>query len=95
MNGKPYLVVYDIADEKRLTKIAKIMEGYGIRVQKSVFETILNSQSLRSLKFKLIDVIDPIEDGVKFFQLCVRCQQRTSIVGIGEIPDLLQKVMVI
>ena len=33
-----YLIIYDITDNKRLQKIAKIMEDYGERIQRSVFE---------------------------------------------------------
>ena len=32
------IVAYDIADPKRLQRIAKIMKDYGLRVQKSIFE---------------------------------------------------------
>ena len=33
-----YLVVYDISNEKRLRRIARILQRYGRRVQESVFE---------------------------------------------------------
>ena len=32
------VIVYDIADNKRLQKVARYMERNGVRVQKSVFE---------------------------------------------------------
>lgn len=32
-----FLVAYDIANDKRLRRIARLMEEHGIRVQKSVF----------------------------------------------------------
>ena len=35
------LVIYDIIDNKRRTKLAKIMKSYGFRVQKSAFEAWL------------------------------------------------------
>jgi len=35
------LVTYDISDNKRRTKLATFLEGYGRRVQKSVFECFL------------------------------------------------------
>jgi len=32
------IVAYDIADERRLARVAKIVKDYGVRVQKSIFE---------------------------------------------------------
>ena len=90
-----YLAVYDIRDERRLQKVAKIMENYGVRVQKSVFEAALNGSKLRDLKSDLLQVIDPVEDGVKFFQLCERCQQSVRVIGHGGKTDLLESLVVI
>ncbi|MBF0240240.1 MAG: CRISPR-associated endonuclease Cas2 [SAR324 cluster bacterium] len=95
MKAEIFLIVYDIADEKRLHKIAKIMENYGVRVQKSVFEAALSEISKRNLKIDILQVIDPVEDGVKFFRLCVRCHQRINLIGKGAQPDLLQRVQII
>jgi len=33
-----WIVIYDILDKKRLTKVAKLMESFGMRIQRSVFE---------------------------------------------------------
>ena len=43
------LVSYDIPDDKRRTKFAKIFEDFGDRVQYSVFECILDSMHLNSM----------------------------------------------
>lgn len=37
MARRRYLVAYDIRDERRLRGVAVCMEGYGIRIQYSVF----------------------------------------------------------
>ena len=57
-----YLIIYDIADEKRLVKVAKMMENYGVRVQKSVFEAALTKKVLKKLRLDLLQVIDIDED---------------------------------
>jgi len=44
-----YLLTYDIADPKRLVKIARIMEANGERVQDSVFEAYLSEEELVKL----------------------------------------------
>ena len=57
-----YLVTYDISDEKRLYKTAHIMEGYGFRIQDSVFYCKLSSLMKNSLTSELSAVINLSED---------------------------------
>ena len=52
-----YLVCYDIADPGRLRRVARICEGFGTRLQFSVFETALDGLSLQKLKTQLVEVI--------------------------------------
>ena len=40
------LIIYDIVDNKRRTKFAKLLEGYGKRVLKSAFEAMLSGRKL-------------------------------------------------
>ncbi|WCN08274.1 CRISPR-associated endonuclease Cas2 [Marinomonas mediterranea] len=58
------LITYDIAEPKRLRRIAKTLESYGERMQKSVFECGLTPDALKSLTFKLERCIDPSEDSI-------------------------------
>ena len=46
----PYLVCYDIADEKRLTRIYRLMKGRGLHIQYSVFYCVLTWQELKKTK---------------------------------------------
>lgn len=48
-----YLIAYDISDDKRRKKIADLLEGYGKRVQFSVFECVLVSKKFQELKSRL------------------------------------------
>ena len=41
------LVSYDISDDKRRRKVCKILEGYGYRVQYSVFECDLDDKKIQ------------------------------------------------
>lgn len=43
------LVIYDISDNKRRTKFASFLNGYGFRVQKSAFEAHLNKKLYKKL----------------------------------------------
>lgn len=84
-----YLVVYDIRDPKRLYKIAKIAQDYGLRVQKSVFEAEMTPDGLQSMKQRMKTVIEPEEDGVKIFRLCQSCTAKRTGLGLGRpaLPD--------
>ena len=92
---RKYVIAYDIRDEKRLIKVAKTMESYGVRVQKSIFEAALTEQKLRTLKSTLIKIIDPEWDGIMFFLFCPKCEQKMNIIGKGYQTDLFQTVMII
>jgi CRISPR-associated protein Cas2 len=68
------LVTYDVetvtpAGARRLRRVAKICEGIGIRVQKSVFEVVCSPIQLTRLQIALRDVIDPARDSIRFYQL--------------------------
>lgn len=69
MNRKQYLISYDIADPKRLRQVARIMEGYGYRVQFSVFVCPLDDLRLEKLKAAVTPVINSDEDQVLLVHL--------------------------
>lgn len=66
------LVTYDVgtvdpAGERRLRQVAKICEGYGVRVQKSVFEVVCSPAERLMLQAKLTGVIAPNVDSVRVY----------------------------
>ena len=68
-----WLVTYDIethdrAGERRLARVAKICEGYGLRIQYSVFECRLSPAALESLVQELAITIDPDLDSINIYQ---------------------------
>ncbi len=81
------IVAYDIADPQRLLKVAKIMEDYGVRVQKSIFEVSLKGPIFQEMKDRIERVIVPDEDGVKYFPVCEKCAGTVEIIGLGEFTD--------
>ena len=64
-----YLVSYDICNPKRLRRVAKAMEGFGVRLQYSVFECALDPMRLALCKAALHNEIDCCEDQVLFVSL--------------------------
>jgi CRISPR-associated protein Cas2 len=64
-----YLVCYDIADEKRLRKVFKIMRSFGDHLQYSVFECQWTQTDLVRCRAELAKVIHHQEDQVLFVSL--------------------------
>ncbi len=79
-----YLISYDIAVDKRRTKIAKLLEGFGQRVQYSVFECDLTTKQYAELRRKLHKILKPAEaDNLRTYKLCASCVPNIEIVGAG------------
>ena len=78
---KHYLILYDIRNEKRLSKVAKILESYSIRVQYSVFESDMRELIMKQMKSRLEKVIDNTEDFVLIFDICEKDWQKRQLFG--------------
>jgi len=65
----PYLVCYDIADEKRLARIYRLMKGRGLHIQYSVFYCVLTWQEIKKLKNEIRQIIHPRYDDVRIYPL--------------------------
>ncbi|MET7769284.1 CRISPR-associated endonuclease Cas2 [Nocardia sp. NPDC005366] len=68
------LITYDVETitpegARRLRKVAKICEGYGHRVQKSVFEVTCTPTTRLLLEAALIKTIAPTLDSIRIYQL--------------------------
>jgi CRISPR-associated protein Cas2 len=85
------LITYDIMNAKRLRKVAAMMENYGTRVQRSVFECELADELLPTLLADIKQIIGRREDKVQIYPLCQPCRARLEICGPGErtiVPDV-------
>jgi CRISPR-associated protein Cas2 len=68
------LVTYDVhtldrAGRRRLRHIAKACEGYGNRVQFSVFECQVDDTHWTELKGRLLSVVELEQDSLRFYFL--------------------------
>lgn len=81
------IVAYDIADPKRLNRVAKIIKDYGVRVQKSVFEVDVDRRRFQEMWLRVCAEIAPDVDGVKFFPLCEKCAGTVENIGHGVVVD--------
>ncbi len=79
------LVAYDVATtspegQRRLRRVAKVCEGFGARVQQSVFELVLNPHELPVLLHRLNREIDAAQDNIRIYRL----DSRTPIAKLGK-----------
>ncbi|MBE0426920.1 MAG: CRISPR-associated endonuclease Cas2 [Nitrospirae bacterium] len=81
------MVSYDIKDDGIRRKIQKIIEGFGERVQYSVFECRISESQYRELKKKVISVMDKDSDSIRFYKICNFCSRRVEYQGNGKIAE--------
>ncbi len=77
-----YLAVFDITDDRERLKTAKCLEGYGSRVQKSVFECRLGAASFSRLR-KDLNSLAPETGHVSLYRVGHRFDRSV----IGKAPD--------
>ncbi len=85
VRGKPqvsrYVICYDIVSDRRRVRVAECLEGWGTRVQKSVFEAVLPKPHLMMLRRQIAALIDPREDCVSILPMCAACDSRRFDLG--------------
>jgi len=80
-----YLIVYDIVRNKTRKIVSDILEGYGDRVNKSVFEcTFKNRQTKEQVIARIKKEIDPKRDSVRIYALCKNCVHNSHAIGETE-----------
>lgn len=87
------LVTYDVRTStkegrRRLAQVAKTCVGFGQRVQHSVFECDVEPARFVTLKSRLLGIIEPREDSLRFYFLGSNWQRRVEHVGAKPALDL-------
>ena len=83
------LITYDVNTEtkegkKRLNKVAKQCVNYGVRVQNSVFECVMDAAKCREVKQKLMTIIDSKKDSLRFYYLGDNYKTKIEHIGSKE-----------
>jgi CRISPR-associated protein Cas2 len=77
------IIVYDIADNHRRLHLSNFLEGYGRRVQESVFECFVSLEQMPVI-FERASRIVTTEDNLRFYWIPRDAVPRT--LTIGSIP---------
>ncbi len=82
-----YVVAYDIPDDKRRSKVHRLLCGYGSWTQYSLFECWLTRRQLLELRAKLAPHLLEERDSVRLYPLCGACQGKVITVGSARPQD--------
>lgn len=93
------LVTYDVSTEnpegrKRLRRVAKTCLNYGQRVQKSVFECVVDPAQWARLRNQLLMEFNPEKDSLRFYFLGSNWKHRVEHQGAKEVIDLDEPLIV-
>jgi CRISPR-associated protein Cas2 len=69
-----YLICYDIRCPKRWRKIYKLLEGYGERIQYSIFRCTMTQRTREKLRWELSKLV-AAEDSLLIIRICHRCAE--------------------
>ena len=87
------LLAYDVntqtpAGARRLRQVAKICEGYGQRVQDSVFECNIQPADMERFRQRLLKVISLQEDSLRIYKLASKREEVVEVHGRDLYRDL-------
>jgi CRISPR-associated protein Cas2 len=85
-----YVVAYDIEDDRARARIANVMERFGLRVQKSVFECRLEGKDLDRLIRRLERELTTVggAGNIRIYRLCADCYGSSQ--GLGHVAEAVE-----
>ena len=94
------LITYDVSvvsdgGQKRLRKIAKACQDYGMRVQNSVFECEVEPAQFTMLKNELTNIFNPEKDSLRFYFLGKNGRQRIEHLGAKPSTDIIRDPLIL
>lgn len=93
------LICYDVATttkegRRRLRQVARACLNYGQRVQWSVFECVLGEKEWAHLRHRLLKVLEPEEDCMRFYFLCQQDVGKIEHHGLKRHRDFHEPLIV-
>lgn len=94
------LVSYDVntvnaAGRRRLRRIAKVCEDWGIRVQNSVFECTVDWSQWLGLKAQLEAICEPTVDSLRYYNLGNNYKEKVVHYGAKPTVDPAVDILIV
>ncbi|AEF81180.1 CRISPR-associated endonuclease Cas2 [Leadbettera azotonutricia] len=83
-----YLFAYDISDCHRRNLVAKKLEQFGFRIQRSIFQCDVSPSVAEDIKLALRRYINEKEDSLLIYPLCADCLEKACIIGNRTLPPV-------
>lgn len=81
-----HMISYDVRDPKRLRRTAKLLEGFGERIQYSLFRVHVGRTKLEKIRWELSEILAE-EDELLIIPLCERCARKIDQLSRGNHSD--------
>ena len=75
-----YLITYDVSDDSQRTRLSRLLEGYGDRVQYSVFEADLSRKEVQEILSAAAKLVSE-SDSLRLYPTCAECARAVRILG--------------
>lgn len=82
-----YVLCFDVPDNRRRAKLVKCLRNYGARVQRSVFEAVLDHKKFTEMETGVMKIVNPGEDSFFAYHLCANCEKRVLRHGRQIAPE--------
>lgn len=78
-----HLIAYDIANDRRLRRVAAICEDFGFRIEKSVFECDLDDATYERFWKRIAAAMNPECDSVIDYPIGLLDRKRIVTLGVA------------
>lgn len=76
-----HVICYDVADDRRRSRVSLVLLDFGVRVQESVFVAHLDEALAERMRERLSRVVDQEKDRLHVFPICAACEGKAWVCG--------------
>ncbi|MDO5287711.1 MAG: CRISPR-associated endonuclease Cas2 [Actinomycetia bacterium] len=81
------LAAYDVREDAARSRLAAILQGFGDRVQKSVFVLGVSEEDLELIRAKAEALLDLDVDSFLLVRVCGSCWDQIEQIGQAQVPE--------
>ncbi|MBK8468414.1 MAG: CRISPR-associated endonuclease Cas2 [Actinomycetales bacterium] len=81
------IAAYDVSADSRRARLAALLQGYGDRLQRSVFVLQTSSEDLAEIRRRAESFLDLDVDSLHFFAQCADCWGGQVCIGQAHSPE--------